>query len=64
MPSLMGWRCSAPVTWATSPASFHLPCISLVSFLYLHSVSSSSCTLQSAPPGVLIEALNDPTILP
>lgn len=66
-PSLMDWRCSVLVTWATPPASLHLPYVHFCSFLYLHSMSSSSCTLQSAPPWgtwILTEALKDPVVLP
>lgn len=48
------------VTWATSLPLSASPTFSSGSFLYLHSVSSSSCALQSAPPRgsrIPIEAL-------
>lgn len=63
MPSLMDWRCSALVTLGLFPPPLHLSSfISLpplcVFFLMYPSVSSTRGAW------VLIEALNDPTILP
>lgn len=49
------------VTWAVSLPLSTSPTFTSGSFLYLHSVSSSSCALQSAPPRgvrIPIEALN------
>lgn len=51
------------VTWAMSLPLSTSPTFTSGSFLYLHSVSSSSCALQSAPPPprgvrIPIEALN------
>lgn len=49
------------VTWAMSLPLSTSPTFTSGSFLYLHTVSSSSCALQSAPSWgaqILIEALN------